>query len=66
MIRSRKELKIHLEADMMINIGHFKPTLMDYVKYLFSPNLVTFLRCLRRTEYYNYQWGGVINRYMKP
>lgn len=59
MIHTRKELKFYLAADMMMNIGHFKPTLADHLKNLFSPNLLSFLRCLRRTEYYTSQRGGV-------
>ncbi len=55
MITSKKELDFYISVDLMIDKGYFKLRLIDHVKNIILPNIVTFLYALRKTEYYSYK-----------
>ncbi len=62
MINNKKELKFYVMADMMMNRGKFKYSLVDKVKHFFCPDYVMeFLKTLRYCEYYTNI--GSIKRY---
>lgn len=52
LIRSKKELSFYLKADMMMNRGYFKKSLVQRVKNLASPDYVMDYLCAMRK--YNY------------
>jgi len=54
MIRSKKELDFYIQADRMMNLGYFKPTLMQRIKNVVWPNRVmSFLYLMRKCQYHN-------------
>ena len=61
-IKSKKELKFFIQADRMMNRGHFLPSLKIRIKNFFSPDyIMDFLYEMRQTSYYRAQ-SGKINR----
>jgi serine O-acetyltransferase len=62
MIRSKKELKFYYKADMMMNTGQFKYSLIDTMKNLLLPNyIIKYLRAMRRIEYYTNK-NGILSK----
>lgn len=55
MITTKKELKFYMAADLMMNKGRFRRTLSDSFKDIVLPNITTFLKSLRKVEYYSYK-----------
>lgn len=52
MIKNKKQLKFYIMADMMMNRGKFKWTIIDRIKNLLFPDYVMqYLRSMRYTEY---------------
>lgn len=53
MISSKRELKFYIMADMMMNRGKFKWSLIDRIKHLFLPDYVMcYLKSMRYCAYY--------------
>lgn len=58
MITTKKELRLYLMADRMMNKGEFKPSFKSYLSSLFSPDLLMlWMKAMRYTSYYS-QFGG--------
>lgn len=54
MIRTRKELEFYLAADLMMNRGKFRLSLVDKIKDLIFPDyLVRYLRHMRFLDFYS-------------
>lgn len=54
MIRSRKELKFFIMADMMMNRGKFRWTVTDRIKHLILPDkIMQYLVAMRKAAYYS-------------
>lgn len=53
MICSRKELKFYLQADLMMNRGYFKRSVLRRIYELWMPDeVMSFLRAMRKYSYY--------------
>lgn len=53
MITSRKELKLYIMSDMMMNRGVFKRTIKARLKNIISPDyIMEYLKALRHVEFY--------------
>lgn len=63
MITTKKELKFYMAADLMMNKGRFRRTLSDSFKDIVLPNITTFLKSLRKVEYYSYKVRNEGGRY---
>lgn len=60
MITSRKQLRLYLQADMMMNRGYFNVSLKKRFIQLFSPDFIMeFLKSMRKVQYYTYNGGGI-------
>lgn len=64
MITSRKQLRLYLQADMMMNRGYFNVSLKKRFIQLFSPDFIMeFLKSMRKVQYYTYNGGGNTSYY---
>lgn len=65
-VRSRKELKFYLAADMMMNRRVFSYTLRQRIKNILCPDyIMRYLNSMRKCSYYNYKFKnrhGVVGR----
>lgn len=65
-VRSRKELKFYLAADMMMNRRVFSYTLRQRIKNILCPDyIMCYLNSMRKCSYYNYKFKnrhGVVGR----
>ena len=64
MIKSKKELKFYMAADMMMNKGTFERSIKICIRdILYSDYTIRFLRLMRKVDYYSNDtslWGGVL------
>ena len=62
MIKSKKELKFYMAADMMMNKGTFERSIKICIRdILYSDYTIRFLRLMRKVDYYSNDtslWGG--------
>lgn len=60
-IKSKRELAFVIQADRMMNRGKFKPSIFDFLKGIFMPDLImSYLVAMRKTSYYKNShslWG---------
>lgn len=62
MIKSKIELRFFIQADRMMNLGYFTPTLARRIRTLIWPNKVMkFLFLMRKCQYYGDSPGWVNN-----
>lgn len=63
MIKSKKELKFYIMADMMMNRDLFHRTIGDILREIVDPDyIMRYLRVLRKRQYYSKQ-NGVLNKF---
>lgn len=61
-MKSKKELRFFIQADRMMNLGYFTPTLARRIRTLIWPNKVMkFLFLMRKCQYYGDSPGWVNN-----
>ena len=62
MIKTRKDLDFYLMADLMMNRGLYKYTLLQKIKEVFSPDyIMRYLVAMRKYSYYReHRMGGQI------
>lgn len=64
MIKSKKELKFYMAADMMMNKGTFNRSFKNHIRdFLYSDYTIIFLRLMRKVDYYSNApslWGRVL------
>lgn len=55
MIQTKKQLQFYIMADMMMNRGYFKPTLMQRLKsFIFPDYIMDYLVTMRKCSFYSY------------
>lgn len=58
MINSKQELNFYIQADRMMNIGYFTPSLGQSIKNFLMPNyIMRYLKVLRKSEYFSVRGG---------
>ena len=62
-IKTKKELRFCLQADMMMNRGKFKWTCADLLKHLVAPDpIMAFLKAMRKTSYYKHGKSSILSK----
>lgn len=55
-VKTRRELRFVLQADMMMNRGRFKNSFRNIIRnFLIPDDTMSFLRVMRKLSYYNYK-----------